>query len=89
MAITDYPVAATDGIDPVIFRTQIIQRMALEYHKAMESSDEEFNWDDAMGAAMATWGTDWPDDPEPRTIEAALEAVSGDLDYWWEDRTCP
>jgi len=76
----DYPVAAPDGVAPIIFRAQIIQHMMLQYKKAAALDDEN-----AMAAAVATWETDWPDDPAPRTLEAAAEVVSEDLAYWEED----
>ena len=76
----DYPVAAPDGVAPIIFRAQLIRHMALQYKLAADLDDEE-----AHDAAMATWDTEWPDDPEPRTLEAAAEVVSDDLAYWGED----
>lgn len=81
----DYPVAAPDDIDPIIFRAMLIQAMAFEYFNAMQSSPDDFGLDEAFEAAHATWATDWDDDPVPRTLEAALEAVRGDLPYWAED----
>jgi len=76
----DYPVAAPDGVAPIIFRAQLIQHMMLQYKLAADLDDEE-----AHDAAMATWDTEWPDDPAPRTLEAAAEVVSDDLAYWGED----
>lgn len=81
----DYPVAAPDGVAPIIYRAQIIQTMALQYLKAMAGSPEDFDLSNAMEAAMATWETDWDDDPAPRTLEAGIEAANADLVYWAED----
>ena len=81
----DYPVDAPTGVDPVIFRAQINQTMAGRYSAAMNGSPEPFTQADAYSAAMATWETDWSDDPNPRTIEAALAEVDGDLSYWGEE----
>lgn len=80
MSGLDYPVAPPDGIEPVIFRAQIIQYMALLYKQAADLDDEEAN-----DAAMATWDTEWSDHPAPRTLETASEAVDDDLAYWTED----
>lgn len=77
----DYPVAAPEGVEPIIFRAQLIQLLAMTYKRAVpDLSDEEAN-----EAALATWGTDWPDDPQPRALEAAVEAATEDLAYWGED----
>ena len=81
----DYPVANPDDIAPVIFRAMLIQSMALEYFKAMQGSPEDFTLDDAMEAALATWGTEWSDHPQPRTLDAAIAEVQGDLEHWADD----
>jgi hypothetical protein len=83
--LTQYPVAALAGVDPMIFRHQILQTMALQYFNFMRGSEEEFTMANAFEAAHATWGTDWPDDPEPRTIEAAIAVCQDDLAYWGEE----
>lgn len=75
MSELDYPVAAPVGVEPIIFRAQIIQNMAARYKAAMPDMPDEA----ARDAAMATWETDWPDDPAPRTLEAAIECVDDDL----------
>lgn len=80
----DYPVDTPAGVDPVIFRAQIIQNMALRYFNWMRGAPEEFTMAEAHQAAMATWETDWPDDPKPRTLEDAIQAVDDDLAYWGE-----
>lgn len=85
MTALDYAVANPDDIAPVIFRAMLIQSMALEYYKAMQGSPDDFTLDQAMEAALATWGTDWSDDPSPRTMNAAIAEVHGDLAYWSED----
>lgn len=81
----DYPVAAPFNIDPEIYRAQIIQTMAILYMNHMRDAQPPFTMEEAMDAAKATWGTDWDDDPSPRTIEAGIEAADGDLAYWNEE----
>ena len=81
----DYPIANPDDIAPAIFRAVLIQSMALEYFKAMQGSPDDFSFDEAMEAAMATWDTEWSDQPQPRTLEAAIAEVQGDLEYWGEE----
>ena len=85
MGETDYPVAAPAGVAPVIFRAQIIQTMATEYFRYMQGAEEPFSMAEAHDCAMASWDTDWPDDPDPRTLEAAMQVVSDDLAYWGEE----
>ncbi len=77
----DYPVEAPAGVEPVIYREQILQSMATRYKVAVTDMDDE----EARDAAMATWETEWPDDPAPRTVKAALDVVEDDLYYWGED----
>jgi hypothetical protein len=81
MAHLDYPVAAPDGVEPIIFRSQIIQAMVVRYRCAVP----DLSFQEALEAALATWWTNWPTDPAPRTLEAAAEEVDGDLPYWGED----
>lgn len=81
----DYPVAAPRGVAPIIFRSQIIQTMALRYFAYMKGVEPPFTMAEAHDAAMATWGSDWPSDPEPRTLEAGIEAAEDDLAYWNEE----
>lgn len=75
----DYPVA------PVIYRAMIIQSMAMQYFKYMQGAPEELKMENAFEAAKATWETDWPDDPAPRTIESSRDVVDDDLAYWNEE----
>ena len=82
---TDYPVAAPSGIDPIIFRSEIISAMAHEYFTYMQGSEEEFSRANAVEAAIATWDTDWETDPAPRTIEQGILEAGYDLQYWNED----
>jgi len=81
----DYPVDAPAGVAPVIFRAQIIQNMALRYFNHMRDAPEDFTMAEAHQAAMATWETDWPDDPKPRTLEDGIQAADDDLSYWYEE----
>jgi hypothetical protein len=81
----DYPVANPADVAPAIFRAQIIQTMANRYMIHMKDVDPPFTMEEAHDAAMATWGTDWPDDPKPRTIAAAIEVTDDDLAYWVEE----
>ena len=83
--LSDYPVAAPSDVAPDIFRALILQAMAMEYFNAMRGAPEEFTMGEAFDAAHATWDTDWSDDPEPRTIEAAIKEVHADLSYWGEE----
>lgn len=81
----DYPVDTPPGVAPVIFRAQIIQTMALEYFNHMRGAAEEFTMADAHEAAQATWETEWPTDPAPRTLEAGIRVSQDDLAYWNEE----
>ena len=72
-------------MERVIEDALIIQTMALEYFKAMQGGDDEFTLDEAFEAALATWGTEWDGDPEPRTLDRGIEAVHQDLVYWGEE----
>lgn len=84
VSTTDYPVASPQDIAPPIYRAMIICSMALQYLRAIAPSSVDFSLDEAFDAAHATWDTEWPDDPEPRTIEASRDVVSDDLAYWAE-----
>jgi hypothetical protein len=78
---TDHPTQELPGVLPVFVREQMLQQMANRYKIAVaDLTDEE-----ARDAAIATWETEWPDDPAPRTFEAAKEAVDDDLSCWDED----
>ena len=76
----DYPVAAPDGVEPTILRSQIIQTMGTWFMQAVPGMERE----EASTHAMACWETDWPNDPEPRTLDDAKEVVSDELSYWEE-----
>ena len=84
VSTTDYLVASLPDIAPPIYRAMIICSMALQYLQAIAPSSVDFSLDEAFDAAHATWDTEWPDDPEPRTIEASRDVVSDDLAYWAE-----
>lgn len=84
-ALTPYPVEAPAGVDETIFRHQILHNMALQYFNYMRGAPEEFTMVQVFEAALATWDTDWPDDPNPRTLEAARDVVDDDLSYWNEE----
>lgn len=77
----DYPVAAPDGVDPIIFRSQIIQAMAVRYQQAVPDLSNE----EAHDSAMSTWDTEWEADPAPRTVLASYTEVDADLSYWGEE----
>lgn len=81
----DYPVATPMDVSPSIFRAQIIQTMAVRYLDHMKGVEPPFTMSEAYDAAMATWETDWPDDPNPRTLEAGIQAADDDLSYWNEE----
>jgi hypothetical protein len=72
--------APIEGVDPIFVSHMIRGAMACRYARAASLAFE-----DAVAAAQATWETEWPDDPEPRTFETANEAVDADLEYWGED----
>ncbi|WBO23904.1 hypothetical protein [Sphingomonas abietis] len=76
-----YPVVEMPGVDPLFVEVQMRQRMATRYMQACPDLDR----DAANDAADATWFTEWPDDPEPRTFEAANQVVDDDLSYWGEE----
>jgi hypothetical protein len=78
--IEDYPLATPEGVDPVIYKAQMLQAMANRYERSVPG----LNHEDGYAAAVATWETEWPDDPSPRTMAAALEAVDEDLTEWVE-----
>jgi len=81
MADLDYPVAAPDGVAPVIFRAMLIQHMALRYMQSVPG----LSLDEGMESAIATWGTDWDSDPAPRDYDDAADAVDSDLEHWEGD----
>ena len=83
--LTPYPVAPPNGVDETIFRHQILQAMALQYFNYMRGAPEEFTMAEGLDAAHASWDIEWPDDPAPRTLEAAMQVVSDDLSYWNEE----
>lgn len=74
----------TDKMAQPILDAMIKQTMALTYFNATKGSPEPIDMDFAMEAALATWDTEWDNDPAPRTIEAGIEAVNQDLQYWNE-----
>jgi len=82
----DYPVATPDGFDPLIYRAQIIAAMRERYKIALFSDeDDPVEGDEtAFDLAVTTWNTEWPDDPAPRTLKAAMDVVDDDLHYWDE-----
>jgi len=74
-------IEAIDGVDPLFAEAMLRQQMANWYKAAVPDLSD----DEAVAAATASWETDWPDDPAPRTFEAAKEVVRDDLAYWNED----
>lgn len=83
--MVEVKVANPQDIAEPIYRAMILQNMALRYFEHMKGSPEDFTMGEAFEAAQATWDTQWPDDPAPRTMEAALDVVSSDLAYWVEE----
>jgi hypothetical protein len=77
----DYPVASPADIAPPIFRAMLIQQMALQYMRRVPG----LSFEEATESAIATWGTDWDSDPEPRDYDDAIDAVESDLEYWEGD----
>ena len=78
--MVDYPMAEIPNVAPAFARQMMLQAMAAEYAKATGDALE-----DMMPAARATWDTDWESDPQPRTIQMAIEAAQSDLENWDED----
>lgn len=76
--LADYPMDIPDNIEPILFKSQILQAMTARYRGAVPGLSDG----DAFAAAVATWETEWPDDPGPRTMAAALEVVDEDLTEW-------
>lgn len=75
--LDNYPVIDMEGVEPIFVRAMMIGNMAARYSRAASLTISE-----SYPHAVATWNTDWPADPAPRTFEAAMEAVDSDLDYW-------
>lgn len=78
--IDDFPMAVPSDTDPKIFKAYLLQVMSQRYKDAVPDLEAE----GAYAAAVATWETEWPDDPSPRTVERAKEAVDDDLTEWVE-----
>ncbi len=84
-AALDYPAAPPAGIDPAAYRDTIIAAMQRRYKIALLADDEQAEVDEeTRDMAMATWDTEWPDDPQPRDLKAAMDVVDDDLHYWAE-----
>jgi hypothetical protein len=78
----DNPVCApVEGVDPAFVPQMIKQAMAVHYCKRVPG----LSLDEGMEAAQATWETEWGSDPEPRTFEAAIDEVDGDLEHWGDE----
>jgi hypothetical protein len=77
----EYPVTEIADVDPIFVRQMMLGAMAIRYLRAVPGLE----LDTAYQAARATWDTDWPDDPAPRTFEASVEVVDDDLAYWGEE----
>ena len=74
--------APVEGLDPMFLPAMLKGAMACRFCRAV---GPEMSIDQGMDAAIATWETEWPDDPEPRTFEAAMEAVDDELSCWTEE----
>lgn len=73
--------APIEGVNDVFVPAILKQYMALLYMQAVP----DLTMDQALESAVATWETEWDDDPEPRTYEHAREAVVSDLQHWDDD----
>lgn len=74
-------IAPIEGVAPNIAEAWLRQTMATRYQRRVpDLTDEE-----ARTHATATWESEWETDPRPRTLEAAIEAVDSDLEYWGEE----
>lgn len=69
-----------DGVDPTFIPIMLRGAMACRYIRQTGIA-----YADAVAAAIATWDTEWPSDPEPRTFDHAIEAVDSDLEHWEAD----
>jgi hypothetical protein len=74
--------APVDGVDPVFLPHILKGAMACRFCRAV---GPQMSLSQGYDAAVATWETEWPDDPSPRTFEAAMQAVDDELSYWGED----
>ncbi len=72
--------APIEGIAPYIVPYVLRAAMAARYAEGGSLSIDE-----AFAAAIATWDTEWADDPAPRTIELAIQAADDDLECWDDD----
>ena len=77
----EYPLAPIADVEPIFVRQMMLGAMALTYRSAVP----DLTMEEAHDAARATWDTEWPTDPQPRTFDDAVEAVRCDLEYWKED----
>lgn len=77
-AVLDYPVVEIPNVEPIFVRSMLIGAMAARFMGQVP----DLSQDEAFDAAMATWETDWPDDPDPRTFQAAKDAVDDELQHW-------
>lgn len=75
-----YPTVEVADVDPLFVRHMMLGAMAIHYRRYVT----DLPYEDAIASARATWETDWPNDPEPRTFEQAIEAVDSDLEHWDE-----
>jgi hypothetical protein len=74
--------AAVEGVDPIFVPHILKGAMACRFCRAVGPG---MSLSQGYDAAIATWETEWPSDPEPRTYEAAMEVVDDELSYWGED----
>lgn len=77
----EYPVTEIANVEPIFVRQMMLGAMAIRYLRGVPGLELY----SAYQAARASWDTDWPDDPAPRTFEASSEVVDDDLAYWSED----
>lgn len=77
MSATEAEIAAIHGVNRLLWMPMLLHAMAGRYCQQAQLCPSE-----GMDAAVATWGTEWEDDPAPRTMQMALDAVDSDLQHW-------
>ena len=77
MSATDTEIAAIHGVNRLLWKPMLLHAMAGRYCQQAQLCPSE-----GMDAAVATWETKWDDDPVPRTMQMALDAVDSDLQHW-------
>lgn len=80
--MTDLPtrIAPIEGIAEPLWKPTLLHAMAARF-----CSRARIDLSEGMDAAVAVWESEWDSDPEPRTMEMAMDAVDDELEHWCED----